>query len=62
MFLIYQYIYISIYKKRSNFLVAPPNSVNGNSGVGSTSDSETANNDLTICTSRTKKEQNRKQN
>ena len=30
--------YILIYKKKSNFLVAPPNSLNGPAGVSSTSE------------------------
>ena len=36
--------YILIYEKKSNFLVAPPNSLNGTAGVSSTSEliSETA--------------------
>ena len=29
--------YLLIYKKKSNFLVAPPNSLNGTAGVSSTS-------------------------
>ena len=31
-------LYILIYKKKSNFPVAPPNSLNGTAGVSSTSE------------------------